>query len=84
MFHTEGLTRDDVLRTILNHVQPLDLIPVNFEQNHCNSYFLARNCGQAIDKLCRDNLVVLNPKNQAKPVRISKGSFLNQILLFLL
>lgn len=61
--NTEGLSRDEVLKTILDHVHPMDLIPVYFAKDprNSNSYFLARNCEAAVDKLCKDNLVVDHP-----------------------
>ncbi|KAJ8973114.1 hypothetical protein NQ317_014453 [Molorchus minor] len=56
--NTEGLSRASVLRTILNHVHPLDLIPVSFSNDKNTSSFLGRNCGAAIEKLCKDNLTI--------------------------
>ncbi|CAG9765494.1 unnamed protein product [Ceutorhynchus assimilis] len=59
--NTEGLTRDQILKPILDQVHPLDLIPVFFSWAPQQSNFLARNCEFAIEKLCKDNLVVNNP-----------------------
>lgn len=50
--------REIVLKDILNAVQPCDLIPVNFKVEGNNAHFMARNCGPAIEQLCRQNLVV--------------------------
>ncbi|XP_060530187.1 nuclear RNA export factor 1-like [Cylas formicarius] len=64
--NTDGLSRNEILKAILDHVHPLDLIPVFFvkENTSSNSYFLARNCEAAIDKLCNDNLIVDHPWNK--------------------
>lgn len=42
----------------------MDLIPVNYKVEGKNAQFIARNCGAAIEKLCRDNLIVQNPGGQ--------------------
>lgn len=68
--NAEAEKRNNVLRAILDHVHPLDLIPVAFGRDKNESFFFARNCGGAIQKLCNDNLVVLNPNNTAKPVSL--------------
>lgn len=52
------MDREFVLKTLLNIVHPHDLIPVNYKVEGPNANFMARNCGGAIEKLCRDNLVV--------------------------
>ncbi|XP_023024075.2 nuclear RNA export factor 1 [Leptinotarsa decemlineata] len=68
--NAENSSRNNVLRAILDHVHPLDLIPVSFYTDNLGSYFLARNCGPAIQKLCNDNLVVPNPRS-SRPYKIS-------------
>lgn len=57
-----------MLRAILDHVHPLDLIPVAFGRDKNETFFFARNCGGAVQKLCNDNLVVPNPYNSSRPV----------------
>ncbi|KAJ8951754.1 hypothetical protein NQ318_012605 [Aromia moschata] len=48
----------------------LDLIPVCFGKDDHTSGFLARNCGGAIEKLCKDNLTVPNP-NGSRPFKLT-------------
>lgn len=68
----ENLDREFVLKTISDSVHSLDLIPVFYQTQENNAYFLVRNCGQAIAQLCRQNLIVQNPSNPNKPVSIKK------------
>lgn len=56
--------REAVLKTLLNAVHPCDLIPVNYKLEGQNAHFIARNCGPAIEKLCRDNLIVTTVAGQ--------------------
>lgn len=57
-----------ILKTILDHVQPFDLIPVYFHKAQSTAAFLARNCGAAIEKIAKDNLIVENPYKKDSPV----------------
>ncbi|KAG5867426.1 hypothetical protein JTB14_037673 [Gonioctena quinquepunctata] len=69
--NTQNFPRNNVLRAILDHVHPLDLIPVSYcADNLGSAYFLARNCGPAVQKLCNDNLTVPNP-GSSRPLKIS-------------
>lgn len=68
VYNAETEMRNNILRAIIDHVHPLDLIPVAFGRDKNESYFFARNCGGAIQKLCNDNLVVPNPNNDSRPV----------------
>ncbi|KAL3284668.1 hypothetical protein HHI36_018822 [Cryptolaemus montrouzieri] len=68
-FHIQNvnnITRNEILKIVLDYVYPLDLIPVRFERegNHC--MFLARNCAEAILKLCKDNLTIPHPNKTGK------------------
>ncbi|KAF5294243.1 hypothetical protein FQR65_LT10829 [Abscondita terminalis] len=63
-----NLSRDFVLKTILDYVHPLDFIPVCYTVEHKNASFFARNCKLAIEKLCTQNLVVPNSQNVNQPV----------------
>ncbi|XP_050298934.1 nuclear RNA export factor 2-like [Anthonomus grandis grandis] len=69
--NTAGLTRNEVLKVILDHLHPLDLIPVFYTKDslNSNSYFFARNCEAAIEKLCQDNLTI--PRSKTDSFRIS-------------
>ncbi|XP_050508181.1 nuclear RNA export factor 2-like isoform X3 [Diabrotica virgifera virgifera] len=62
--------REQVLTAILDHVFPFDLIPVSYWVEDDFVFFLGRNCGSAIEKLCNGNLVVPNPKSTT-PFRLS-------------
>ncbi|KAG5867428.1 hypothetical protein JTB14_037675 [Gonioctena quinquepunctata] len=69
--NTENFPRNSVLRAILDHVHPLDLIPVLYHADYTGgAHFMARNCGPAIQKLCNDNLTVPNP-GSSRPLKIS-------------
>ncbi|KAH1026964.1 hypothetical protein HUJ05_000551 [Dendroctonus ponderosae] len=61
--NTDGLSRNEILKAVLDGVHPLDLIPVFYtkDQLNANSYFMARNCEAAIRKLCDNQLVVDHP-----------------------
>ncbi|CAH1159357.1 unnamed protein product [Phaedon cochleariae] len=65
--NVENQSRDTVLGAILDHVHPLDLIPVAYFTDKKGCHFVARNCGPAIQKLCNDNLVVPNGQ---RPLRL--------------
>ncbi|CAH1988237.1 unnamed protein product [Acanthoscelides obtectus] len=66
-----NLSRNDLLTAVLDHVFPFDLIPVSYGKDNNNSnYFLARNCAAAIQKLCKDHLIVPNPYNRSQPLRM--------------
>lgn len=78
--NSEGLGRNEILQAILDHVHPLDLIPVFFakDPNESNSYFLARNCEAAIIKLYKDKLIVDHPFNKNLPTpKFKPVSFTN-------
>lgn len=65
--------REQVLKSLLNSVHPLDLIPVNYKVEGKNAQFIARNCGAAIEKLCRDNMIVQNPVGQSYILTVILG-----------
>lgn len=64
----ENMERDFVLKNLTAAVHPLDLIPVFYQSEKEYASFLVRNCGAAIVKFCRQNLMVHNPENPNKPV----------------
>ncbi|KAI4486555.1 hypothetical protein M0804_005925 [Polistes exclamans] len=53
--------KEDVLKAILNSVEPAYLLPVKYQVRGEDSYFIASNCGPAIESLCRSSLIVKNP-----------------------
>ncbi|XP_066584407.1 nuclear RNA export factor 1-like [Prorops nasuta] len=50
--------KEIVLNAILNAVQSAEIIPVKYQISGEDSFFISRNCGPAIEKLCQNNLVV--------------------------
>ncbi|KAL2718914.1 hypothetical protein V1478_011333 [Vespula squamosa] len=54
--------KEEVLKAILNSVDPLHLLPVKYQVRGEDSYFIANNCGPAIEKLCRSRLIIKNPR----------------------
>lgn len=78
----ESWTRDFVLKTILDDVHPFDFIPVKYSAQGTTASFFARNCKLAIEKLCRQNLIVPNPQYPEMPVIVFINSFYNEIIQF--
>ncbi|GJQ65379.1 hypothetical protein Trydic_g7489 [Trypoxylus dichotomus] len=65
------LDRDAVLRTLMKFCQPWHFIPVHYESRNNIATFLLKNCGGAIQKLCSNSLVIVNPFNKDKPFKIT-------------
>lgn len=61
IFRGARFDKEFILKLIINAVEPADLIPVRYHIVGEDSAFIARNCGPAIDKLCRSNLIINNP-----------------------
>lgn len=57
--------REMILRTIVSAVEPADLIPVRYQVVGEDAYFMARNCGAALETLCRSNLIVTIPNGDS-------------------
>lgn len=53
--------KETVLKAILSAIEPAEMIPVKYQANGEDTYFLARNCAHALDKLCKTNLIIKNP-----------------------
>ncbi|XP_046831136.1 nuclear RNA export factor 1-like [Vespa crabro] len=53
--------KEEVLKAILNSIKPIYLLPVKYQVRGEDSYFIAKNCGPAIEKLCRSSLIIKNP-----------------------
>lgn len=66
-------TKDAILKAILKTVEPIDLIPVKYEVRGDDSYFIARNCGSAIDKLCKSSLIIKNTNGDPLILTITLG-----------
>lgn len=56
------MTQSEVISSILEYVYPYELIPLLFEHLGENRHFMfiARDCFDAIHKLCSNNLFVPN------------------------
>ncbi|XP_011501522.1 PREDICTED: nuclear RNA export factor 1-like [Ceratosolen solmsi marchali] len=50
--------KEVILKSILNAVNPADLIPVKYQIIGEDSCFIARNCDRALDQLCKSSLIV--------------------------
>ncbi|XP_043290127.1 nuclear RNA export factor 1-like isoform X1 [Venturia canescens] len=57
--------REMILRTIVSAVEPADLIPVRYQVVGEDAYFIARNCGAALETLCRSNLIISIPNGDS-------------------
>ncbi|XP_076180271.1 nuclear RNA export factor 1 [Ptiloglossa arizonensis] len=53
--------KETVLKAILNAIDPAELVPVKYQAIGEDTFFLARNCAHALDKLCKTNLIIRNP-----------------------
>ncbi|KAL3284584.1 hypothetical protein HHI36_018741 [Cryptolaemus montrouzieri] len=69
LHNVEPQERNEVLKIVLDHLYPLELIPVKFERRGNDCMFMARNCTEAIEKLCKDNLFIPNPSDPMSPIR---------------
>ncbi|XP_015516388.2 nuclear RNA export factor 1 [Neodiprion lecontei] len=65
--------KDFILKLIINAIEPADLIPVRYHVSGQDSAFIARNCGLALDKLCRSNLIINNPNGDPLIIDITLG-----------
>ena len=50
--------KEDILRSILTAIEPADLIPVRYQISGDDAYFIARNCKESLENLCRSNLII--------------------------
>ncbi|XP_011685812.1 PREDICTED: nuclear RNA export factor 1-like [Wasmannia auropunctata] len=65
--------KDTVLKGILRAVEPNDLIPVKYQVCGEDAYFVARNCGPAIEMLCKANMIIRNAKGDAIILVVTLG-----------
>lgn len=65
--------KETVLKAILRAVEPIDLIPVKYQVCGEDAFFIARNCGPALDKLCKTSLIVKNGDNDPLILVITLG-----------
>lgn len=54
--------KETILKSILNAIEPAEIIPVSYQVSGEDTFFLARNCAHALDKLCKTNLIIKNPE----------------------
>lgn len=50
--------KETVLKAILKAIEPTDMIPVKYEVCGEDAYFIAKNCGPALEMLCKANMIV--------------------------
>ncbi|XP_012217105.1 nuclear RNA export factor 1-like [Linepithema humile] len=65
--------KETILKAILKAIEPFDLIPVKYDVCGDDAYFMARNCGFALEKLCKTNLIINNVQNDAVILMIILG-----------
>ncbi|KDR19314.1 nuclear RNA export factor 1-like isoform X2 [Zootermopsis nevadensis] len=65
--------KEFILKVIMDAVYPIDLIPVMYKEEGEDTCFLARNCGTAIERLCRSSLVIDIPNGPSLTLRIVLG-----------
>ncbi|EFN79928.1 nuclear RNA export factor 2 [Harpegnathos saltator] len=66
-------SKEIVLKAILKTVDPADLIPVKYQVCGEDAFFIARNCGPALEKLCMASLIIKNINGDALILMITLG-----------
>nr|CAD7574485.1 unnamed protein product [Timema californicum] len=71
----DGAMKDGphVMRLIMTASIPNNLIPVLYQQEGNNTFFLARNCSGAIEKLCYSMLLLADPQGELITLQIVLG-----------
>lgn len=64
---------ETVLKAILNAIEPAELVPIRYQASGEDTYFLARNCAHALDKLCKTNLIIKNPEGDPLILVVTLG-----------
>lgn len=62
-----------ILKSVLNAVHPADLIPVRYQILGEDCFFLARNCGPALEKLCQTSLIINDLNGEPLVLTITLG-----------
>ncbi|XP_029179105.1 nuclear RNA export factor 1-like [Nylanderia fulva] len=65
--------KETVLKAILKAIEPADLIPVKYQVCGDDAYFIARNCGPALEKLCKTNLIIKDVNGDAIILVVTLG-----------
>ncbi|XP_071559202.1 nuclear RNA export factor 1 [Temnothorax nylanderi] len=65
--------KDTVLKAILRAIEPADLIPVKYQVCGEDAYFVARNCGPALEILCKLNMIVRNDQGDGLVLMVTLG-----------
>ncbi|XP_054016420.1 nuclear RNA export factor 1-like isoform X1 [Hylaeus anthracinus] len=65
--------KESVLKAILNAIDPADLVPVKYQAVGEDTFFLARNCAFALEKLCKTNLIIKYPGGDALILIVTLG-----------
>lgn len=74
IIHGGKYDKEFVLKSILTAVEPADLLPVRYQPTGVDdTCFIARNCGPAIEKLCKSNLIIKVPNNDPLILVITLG-----------
>ena len=64
---------ETVLKAILNAIEPAELVPIKYQASGEDTFFLARNCAHALDKLCKTNLIIKNPEGDPLILVVTLG-----------
>lgn len=65
--------KDTVLKAILKAIEPADMIPVKYQVCGEDAYFIVRNCGPALEMLCKANMIVRCPNGDGVVLVITLG-----------
>jgi len=65
--------KDTILKGVLRAIEPHDLIPVKYQVCGEDAYFVARNCGPALEMLCKSNMIIRNAKGDAIILVVTLG-----------
>ena len=64
---------ETVMKAILNAIEPAELVPIKYQASGEDTFFLARNCAHALDKLCKTNLIIKNPEGDPLILVVTLG-----------
>ncbi|XP_043261033.1 nuclear RNA export factor 1-like [Colletes gigas] len=65
--------KETALKAILNAIDPAELVPVKYQAFGEDTFFLARNCAHALDKLCKTNLIIKYPGGDSLILIVTLG-----------
>lgn len=66
-------TKEIILKAIMKTIEPYDIVPVKYQICGDDAYFIVRNCGPALEMLCKTNLIIKNVQDDAVILAITLG-----------